>query len=68
MLTRCQGLQELDRQNLGSEISGSTSINERETLVECLAVFEYIAKTYALKESTGAKLLTTIAKLKEFLK
>lgn len=68
MLTKCQGLPQLDRQNPDSKTTGSTSINVRETLVESLAVFEHIAKTYALQESTGAQLLTLIAKTKEVLK
>jgi len=68
MLTRCEGLQKLDRQSLGSETTKATLINVRETLVESLAVFEHIAKTYALQESTGAQLLTMIAKTKEILK
>ena len=68
MLTKCQGLPKLDRQNPGSKITGSTSINVRETLVESLAVLEHIAKTYALQKTTGAQLLTLIAKTKEVLK
>lgn len=68
MFTKCEGLPELDRQSLGSETTGATSINVRETLEESLVVFEHIAKTYALKESTGAQLLTMIAKIKEILK
>lgn len=68
MFTKSQGLPKLDRQNPSSKITGSTSINVRETLVESLEFFEHIAKTQPLQESTGAQLLTLIAKIKEVLK
>nr|SPS06232.1 protein of unknown function [Candidatus Nitrotoga fabula] len=68
MSTECEGLPQLDRQSLGSKTTKATLINVRETMVESLAVFEHIAKTYPLKESTGAQLLTMIAKIKEILK
>ena len=68
MSTKSKGLPKLDRPTPGSKITGATSINVRETLVESLAVFEHIAKNYALQESTGAQLLTVIAKIKEVLK